>query len=310
MSRLSAASVGGAVSASRLSCIAVALDVQCIGDTNEAPMSGCIHPVTRRHGDTNYRTRCGKCRYCRLRHKLSWTGRLVLESKEHLDNRFLTLTYEDAPEFLVYKDIQLFLKKYRKDRPNLRFCAVGEYGETKGRAHWHLLTFNDPTEEKGKVLLDEWDHGHAFIGSVTRESIGYVAGYSLKGAKLSQIDKSKRPVSRFSNRPGIGANMLELLGERYAQARRNNATRPLTYSITGKRYPLEGNGLKYFERGYLKAGGQPFLALSQDEQNIKTALEIEEFYGGPGFQNSKETAQHQYNELRGRKVRLPNVSSF
>lgn len=79
-----------------------------------------------------------------------WTGRCIAESKFAEAPFFLNLTYgpdENGNKdhlraaLLTYSDIQLYMKRLRKSGYSPRYFAVGEYGSTKGRAHWHILIF-------------------------------------------------------------------------------------------------------------------------------------------------------------------------
>lgn len=63
------------------------------------------------------------------------------------DSSFLSLTYSDeflpAGNTLVKRDLQLFMKRLRKERGDgVRFIACGEYGDTTLRPHYHIILFN------------------------------------------------------------------------------------------------------------------------------------------------------------------------
>lgn len=156
-------------------------------------------------------------------------------------NSFVTLTYENQylpKNYSVDKtEMQLFMKRLRKSiEPSVvRFFGVGEYGEQTLRPHYHLLLFNyRPTDLKfyknsksghptytSEQLSKLWPYGHSDIGSVTHQSAGYVARYSMK--KLSgenehtaQYYTRQHPLSGdwhtvepefalSSRRPGLGA---------------------------------------------------------------------------------------------------------
>ena len=118
---------------------------------------------------------CGQCINCRLEYSRQWAMRCVHESQMHLENSFITLTYDDdsllelgnTSRNLVKKDFQDFLKRLREEirveQPNLRYFMCGEYGtnckickqsekdcrlysrhqyvEDLGRPHYHALLF-------------------------------------------------------------------------------------------------------------------------------------------------------------------------
>ena len=118
------------------------------------------------------------------------------EAQLHDRNCFLTLTYgADAPLSLRYRDVQLFLKRWRaKTKAKFRYYTGGEYGEENGRPHFHMVVFGydfadkvylrkSPTGEalyRSPLLESLWPHGFSSIGTVTFESCAYVARYCMK----------------------------------------------------------------------------------------------------------------------------------
>ncbi|WNK13490.1 MAG: replication initiator protein [Microvirus sp.] len=146
---------------------------------------------------------CGQCIGCKLERSRQWAVRLLHEAKLHDRSAFLTLTYADknipASSSLVKTDVQKFMKRLRRQRPTgLRFFACGEYGETTGRPHYHVLLLNTDFPDRrlfkrsktdmdhlyvSSELSDIWTVGNSAIGNVTFESCAYVARYVTK--KLS-----------------------------------------------------------------------------------------------------------------------------
>lgn len=138
----------------------------------------CKYPqfVDRKKSDAL--RRCGWCMPCRIRDAKNWKHRLVLESKSHVSNAFLTLTYADehlpssnyihvfkkrdpvynvetqycrkfAPFSVRPDHHRKFLNKLRyhynaQYGQTLRFFGVGEYGDESGRPHYHYALFNFP----------------------------------------------------------------------------------------------------------------------------------------------------------------------
>lgn len=97
---------------------------------------------------------CGNCVDCRLKRSACWAVRCVHEARYHASNCFITLTYNDEhlPEdgSLVTRHFQLFMKRLRKYCGNgIRFMHCGEYGEKRGRPHYHAILFgyNFPDRE-------------------------------------------------------------------------------------------------------------------------------------------------------------------
>lgn len=101
---------------------------------------------------------------CRINRRRGWAGRILLESMGYPASYFVTLTY--APPFLpladgrvptLFKpDLQNFCKRLRK-RFSFRYFACGEYGETRGRPHYHLILFtNEPGMAVAKGVDEAW----------------------------------------------------------------------------------------------------------------------------------------------------------
>ena len=157
---------------------------------------------------------CGYCLECRLKKARDWATRCFLENKYHKESCFVTLTYNgknlpyrDGVPSLQYEDIQNFFKRLLKKYKDLgikRFWC-GEYGEKKGRPHYHAIIYGYKPKDlkklnrksnrgytvyKSKELRSIWGKGHVVIGEVTTESAGYVARYTMKKAGIKPITKN------------------------------------------------------------------------------------------------------------------------
>ena len=188
---------------------------------------------------------CGNCVGCKLEKARQWALRMQHESLFHDHNSFLTLTYDDAHlphDYGLDKEhVQLFTKRLRRRiEPTLiRFFACGEYGEQKGRPHYHAIIFGwSPPDGvflfnsrhgnaiyTSAMLQDTWGMGVCSFGKVTPQSCGYTARYAMKkvrGAddyaadyyhRCSPVDGRMYNVqpefALMSNRPGIGANFAD-----------------------------------------------------------------------------------------------------
>lgn len=182
---------------------------------------------------------CGQCIGCRMGKADEWATRLWHEAQTHDRSAFITLTFNDehlpADGSIRVRDVQLFIKRTRKrlGHNRVRFFACGEYGGDCSRPHYHVILygFDFPDRypwrksESGHLcyrspLLEElWPYGYAELGTVTRESLGYVARYVLKkvnGAAKAEHYRRVDPVTgevhqvapefiTMSTRPGIGA---------------------------------------------------------------------------------------------------------
>lgn len=189
-------------------------------------------------------------------------GRLLLELREHWAARFLTLNYAKPPEKHDISHLRDFLKRYRYHYGSCRFFAVGEYDKNM-RAHWHLIIFgHEPIREarlsrKGAHWHDNkaWpkdEFGFSHDGTVTRQSIGYVAGYAVKGL---DAPADFQPVVRQSLKPGIGFNGIGALAKACASTPLERW--PSSYTVGGRSYPLADGALARFQVSYLESGGVP-----------------------------------------------------
>lgn len=188
----------------------------------------CSYPLSRGVDEFG----CGRCAPCRINKQREWIGRLMLETLQHEVSLFVTLTYRYVwhPPLEVdqcmpldgsvsLRDVQLFLKRLREAVraviPRLRYFLAAEYGDAKGRPHYHAVLFGGAAgwhrnPEKGIpyqgcdcVICRAWGKGNVFIGTVTLDSVSYVVSYLQKG-KLQDTSR-KYGFSVMSRRPGIGA---------------------------------------------------------------------------------------------------------
>lgn len=194
---------------------------------------------------------CSQCVGCRLERSRQWAIRCTHEAKLWERNCFITLTYSDlhVPEdhSLHYEHFQKFMKRFRKahkgHRPGadgtypIRFYMCGEYGETRGRPHFHACIFNFDFQDKklwektdsgslifrSKQLEELWPFGFSSIGDVNFSSAAYVARYIMKKVTGNAADEhyawtdwstgeiySRRPeFTKMSLKPGIGSGWFD-----------------------------------------------------------------------------------------------------
>lgn len=117
---------------------------------------------------------CGRCLECKIKESKQWAQRSVAESEMHVDNWFITLTYNDehlppsVPTFsrhnyefgfwfpLLYEDFEGFKKRllehmrYHFDVDGIRFLMCGEYGPKTGRPHFHVIFYGLPLPDVQK----------------------------------------------------------------------------------------------------------------------------------------------------------------
>ena len=184
---------------------------------------------------------CGKCHGCQLEISRQWAVRCMHEASLHDENSFLTLTFRDPVWSLDHKVFQDFMKRLRfKFRPRkIGYFMCGEYGKLNSRAHFHACVFNlhfpdmellRVTDSQSKLyrsaMLEKlWPFGFSSIGTVTFESAGYVARYSMKknAAYLGDYDGlhdildpstgevfvRKPEYRRMSLRPAVAKNWIK-----------------------------------------------------------------------------------------------------
>lgn len=159
-----------------------------------------------------------------------------MEAMQYTENAFLTLTYNDdtlpftkaGTPTLVPRDLQLFLKRLRKDTPTrLRFFAVGEYGDASFRPHYHLAGFNFSNCARGetrKSLVSKrclwreccsqcsmvgeiWGQGDIEVRGLDASKCEYLARYVTKkmtSKEDARLRGAHPEFSRQSRRPGVG----------------------------------------------------------------------------------------------------------
>lgn len=198
--------------------------------------------------------KCGQCIGCRLERKRDWAVRCMHEamiadqdawaagSTEGSHNCFLTLTYDKehlpAHGSLVKKHWQNFAKKVRNHHGEFRYMHCGEYGEKRGRPHYHALVFGHsfsedsiPIRSRGahplrasESLSELWPYGLHSIGEVTFDSAAYVASYTTKKAvgevdadyydrgvdmSTGEVHQAVPEYATMSRRPGLGKKFFE-----------------------------------------------------------------------------------------------------
>lgn len=212
---------------------------------------------------------CQRCIGCRLERSRQWAIRCINEAQMHEKNCFVTLTYETenltygGEAYTLYpRDLQLFFKKLRKKYgPKIKYFACGEYGEKKGRPHYHACIFGVDFDDKiltpvqkgefplytSASLAKLWTHGGNVIGEVNFETAAYTARYILK-KKLGKTASHYKKVgiepefTRMSRRPGLGASWLakykgDVFPHDYQVIRGGVKTRPPKYY--GSLYEVE-----------------------------------------------------------------------
>lgn len=187
----------------------------------------CVNPFVSRQGAFG----CGQCLPCRHTRRKVWAHRILLESLDHGDNSFVTLTYseENLPkDFSLYPEhLRDWLKRLRRRiyPAHVRFYGVGEYGSRTERPHYHVALFGWPacfgSSERliGKecscracsVVRETWSFGHVLVGRLEKRSALYISRYVTK--KMTRRDDprlhGRHPeFARMSLKPGLGASAM------------------------------------------------------------------------------------------------------
>lgn len=161
---------------------------------------------------------CNQCGPCRINRRRVWTTRLMLELLASGGiGHFVTLTFDDehVPLELSPDDVKNYMKRLRRhvEPAKVRFYGVGEYGDTSGRPHYHLLVFGVPgafaygKHEKCECsFCKAWQgRGMLFVGTVTPQSCAYVVSYISKGMTRrndKRLDGKHPEFARMSNGGG------------------------------------------------------------------------------------------------------------
>ena len=141
---------------------------------------------------------CGSCLGCRIDKTILWSGRC---SSEYIKRRsaFVTLTYDT--NHLVYGENQIEATLCRKHLtqyidnlrhfikrvgvpvgcdPDFAYVAVGEYGDSFGRPHIHLLFFGLDFHDCEKYFSQSWKNGFVKTLPLQKGGIRYVLDYMFK----------------------------------------------------------------------------------------------------------------------------------
>lgn len=184
----------------------------------------CLNPITLKNGLT---VPCGKCPCCLEARRDDWSVRLQLHCYGYTNMPlFVTLTYDDKHlpfdetglVSLKRSDVSLFIKRLKDkyDLYNTDFSnfGCGEYGDTFGRPHYHVLMFGlddfyrkwlRDSHSVENEFADVWQNGLVDVKQAEWSGIHYVTKYTLK----QLTDEYDNEVSPFIfNSHGIGKPWL------------------------------------------------------------------------------------------------------
>lgn len=206
----------------------------------------CISPITLRQKNSITHVPCGKCNPCLSARRADWSFRIYQESQQCNSAYFLTATYNEKHQPMVSiesdldipheeqikvgtldkSDLQLFIKQLRnsneRDPSNpefakIKYYAVGEYGGTTWRPHYHAIIFNLKPSTLTK-LPKLWNKGYITAGTVEPASIHYVTKYVLSSEDKTIYAKAGvlPPFALISQ--GMGKSYLSTNGFEHKKA--------------------------------------------------------------------------------------------
>lgn len=161
-----------------------------------------------------YHVPCGKCLECKDKANSEWFVRSYFEyrtcKKQGGSVFFYTLTFSDE-HLPCYKgvnvfrgrDIDLFIKRlraslWRNFHCKLRYLITSEYGDERGRSHYHILLFFDMPMlyvSVYRLVLDAWSLGFVKPGRLNHgevldfRGIKYVCKYISKSDRWTDYFK-------------------------------------------------------------------------------------------------------------------------
>ena len=178
---------------------------------------------------------CRQCWRCRQNRVNDYIGRALAEAAVSETVAMVQLTYaprDDLADKVIHpRHFQLFMKRLRFAGHKVRYLVCGEYGDLKGRAHFHALLFfkhiaprakgepvpfynwshiaapessgpfcrEIPSDRERMVHIREWPHGHITCEWDGGEAAArYVCNYLLFGEK-------SRAWFSLSKKPALGA---------------------------------------------------------------------------------------------------------
>lgn len=212
----------------------------------------CRHPIRVPVRDYLQELACNRCLPCLIRRERSWVFRQKLEQAQSSASYFVTLTYSDQHRLgtLHYEHVQQFLKLLRRSvrKVRVRFFCSGEYGELRGREHWHLNIFSTANLKlrAGQQAIEQWRHGAIFVGTLTQASMGYAAKYVVEG---------KPAITQMSRRPGLGVPGIRRLAQRMCDLNALLEDIPTSLVVGKDRFPLDRTMRFHFLDAFLQKGG-------------------------------------------------------
>lgn len=196
---------------------------------------------------------------------------------------------------LCKRDVQLFFKRLRKlheagycggcikKLPKIKYYAVGEYGTTTNRPHYHIIMFNAYPD----LVVQAWklkskEIGHVHIGNLTPASIGYTLKYVCKPSRipLHRNDDRIPEFSLMSKSMGLNYITDETLRWHYADLE----NRQYITIEDGKRIALPRYyRQKMYDKILSKHIGTQSQIKHEQREELELQYKLQEYDGDIGF---------------------------
>lgn len=278
---------------------------------------------------------CKQCLSCRVTHAASWSYRVMAEARDHAENCWITLTYdnENLPMHgsLSRSDVQKFFKRLRHHLGDkrIRYFGCGEYGENRGRPHYHLCIFGfiptdwvgDGVSSKGHPIYISpelesiWGKGRVQVAELTPDAAAYTARYSMKkitgkGAEEVNPETGLRPYEKLdpitgeivevakemmfcSTHPGIGKSFFE---------RFSSELFPSGFAVhKGRKIPVP----EYFWKCFREEEPELYDALKEDRAKLAKAAALHPDNSDERLADREKYAEHAYVNSRSRGLVNP-----
>lgn len=195
---------------------------------------------------------CRACWQCRENRVNDLIGRAIVEG-ETADATFsVTLTYSGhGPETVLLRlsDVQNLMKRLRKAGYLVRYMVAGEFGERRGRPHWHAVLFfrgrvPDVRQER-RIDWDFWPHGFSYFQRPDYGGIKYALKYALKSA----FDRTADRYFVLSKKPPLGHDWFMALAADFVD--RGLVPRDPSYALGAVRDP-QGRPRRFWLQGRMR----------------------------------------------------------
>lgn len=177
---------------------------------------------------------------------------------------------ENLPEDgnLNVEDYQRFFKRLRHKFPlGFRYMLVGEYGEDRGRPHYHCALFGVGMAYN-KILAETWGKGDIHVGEVNAASCRYLVAYIGKGMYRKHEKGLEGRAAEFMRSSkgypgGMGAGTIDRIAKKERVRRIDKDFYITEFQIGRMKYPLGSYLAKRLHRK--RGGNESAIELNYDD---------------------------------------------